>query len=715
GQPTLAALAAGVGGQREVAVPANRIGAHCRRITPDLLPLVNLDQAAIDRIVASVPGGVANVQDIYPLAPLQGGILYHHLTTEGDPYVLQAQLGFAGEAQVQAFASALQGVIDRHDVLRTSVHWEHLDEPVQVVWRQASLGVQQVEVDPRDGDILEQLHRRFDPRHYRLDLGQAPLMRLVYAQDPAHDRWVGVLLRHHLVLDHTSLDVLLEEMRASLAGETAPQTEAVPYRNYVAQARLGLDEQAHEAFFREMLADIDEPTLPFGLQDVQGDGRGIGEASLALDPALSRRLREQARQQGVSAASLMHLGWAQVLGQLARRRDVVFGTVLLGRLQGGEGADRALGMFINTLPLRVDAGQVGVRDGLKATHARLSQLLSHEHASLALAQRCSGVDAASPLFSALLNYRHSAPEEAVAGQLQISPGIQVLRSEERSNYPLVLSVDDRGRDFSLKVLAVESIGAQRICGYMNTLLEQLVQALEQAPGSALEQLSILPDGERRQLLEGFNANRVDYPRGQTVQGLFEAQVARNPEAVAVVQGGEQLNYRLLNLRANRLAHHLRKLGVQPDDRVAICMRRSPQMLVGLLAILKAGAGYVPLDPALPAERLGYLIDDSAPVALLTQGELLAQLPRVNVPVVDLDRCTWQDESSANPHVTALGPANLAYVIYTSGSTGLPKGVMVEHRTLENLVHWHCDAFELEQGRHTSSVAGVGFDAMAWEV
>ncbi|NVZ79559.1 amino acid adenylation domain-containing protein, partial [Pseudomonas gingeri] len=337
------------------------------------------------------------------------------------------------------------------------------------------------------------------------------------------------------------------------------------------------------------------------------------------------------------------------------------------------------------------------------------------HASLALAQRCSGVDAASPLFSALLNYRHSAPEEAVAGQLQISPGIQVLRSEERSNYPLVLSVDDRGRDFSLKVLAVESIGAQRICGYMNTLLEQLVQALEQAPGSALEQLSILPDGERRQLLEGFNANRVDYPRGQTVQGLFEAQVARNPEAVAVVQGGEQLNYRLLNLRANRLAHHLRKLGVQPDDRVAICMRRSPQMLVGLLAILKAGAGYVPLDPALPAERLGYLIDDSAPVALLTQGELLAQLPRVNVPVVDLDRCTWQDESSANPHVTALGPANLAYVIYTSGSTGLPKGVMVEHRTLENLVHWHCDAFELEQGRHTSSVAGVGFDAMAWEV
>ncbi|NWE73811.1 non-ribosomal peptide synthetase, partial [Pseudomonas gingeri] len=235
----------------------------------------------------------------YPLAPLQGGILYHHLTTEGDPYVLQAQLGFAGEAQVQAFASALQGVIDRHDVLRTSVHWEHLDEPVQVVWRQASLGVQQVEVDPRDGDILEQLHRRFDPRHYRLDLGQAPLMRLVYAQDPAHDRWVGVLLRHHLVLDHTSLDVLLEEMRASLAGETAPQTEAVPYRNYVAQARLGLDEQAHEAFFREMLADIDEPTLPFGLQDVQGDGRGIGEASLALDPALSRRLREQARQQGV--------------------------------------------------------------------------------------------------------------------------------------------------------------------------------------------------------------------------------------------------------------------------------------------------------------------------------------------------------------------------------------------------------------------------------
>ncbi|POA48980.1 non-ribosomal peptide synthetase [Pseudomonas sp. MPR-ANC1] len=712
-QPTLAALAAAVGSGREIEVPANLIPAGCTHITADMLTLTELDQASIERIVATVPGGAANVQDIYPLAPLQEGILYHHLSAEqGDPYLLQSRLAFDSLERLHHFADALQQVIVRHDILRTSVVWEGLPSAHQVVWRQAQLVVRAVPLDPAHGDILEQLHQRFDARHHRIDLTQAPLLRIVYAEDPAQQRVVAIVLFQHLILDHTAMDVVGQEMRAIMFNQAHTLTTPMPYRNYVAQARLGADEQAHEVFFREMLGAIDEPTLPFGLQDVQGDGSDIEEALQAVDAGLNVRLREQARQLGVSPASLMHLAWAQVLGVVSNRRDVVFGTVLMGRMQGGEGADRTLGVFINTLPLRVDVSE-GVRAGVKRTHARLTALLGHEHASLALAQRCSAVSASTPLFSALLNYRHSAADSQAQEGQGIWEGVRHLGGEERSNYPLTLSVDDLGEGFALTVLAVRQIGAPRICSYMHTALEHLVTALEQAPQRPLNRLPILSVAEYEHLLVGFNQHSAAYPRGATIHRLVEAQAEQRPDALAVVQGAQQLTYAQLNQRANRLAHHLLGLGVQPDDRIAVCLRRSPDMLVALLAILKAGAGYVPVDPAYPAQRIAYLLQDSDPVAVLAQASTRDLLGRM--PVIDLDNPTWQHLSEANPQLPTLTPAHLAYVIYTSGSTGEPKGVMVEHSTLENLVHWHCEAFDLQAGSHTASVAGFGFDAMAWEI
>ncbi|WP_024780710.1 condensation domain-containing protein, partial [Pseudomonas corrugata] len=304
GQPTLAALAAAVGTCTDVVVPVNRIPHGCSRITPAMLPLADLDQEAIDRIVATVPGGVVNVQDIYALAPLQEGILYHHLAAaQGDPYLQYVMFGFDNFTRLEAFAQALQAVVARHDILRTGVVWEGLAEPVQVVWRNAELGVEAVPLDPAAGDIAGQLHQRFDPRHYRLDVRTAPMMRIAYAQDPVNQRWVGILLFHHLVDDATSLAVLAAEIETHMLGQAQRLPTSVPYRNYVAQARLGVSREAHEQFFRDMLGDIDEPTLPFGLQDVQGDGSGIEELRQDVDADLSRRVRAQARQLGVSAAS----------------------------------------------------------------------------------------------------------------------------------------------------------------------------------------------------------------------------------------------------------------------------------------------------------------------------------------------------------------------------------------------------------------------------
>ncbi|WP_240334900.1 condensation domain-containing protein, partial [Pseudomonas syringae] len=604
----LAALAAAVGGASEITVPENAIPDDCTRITPEMLPLADLDQAAIDLIVASVPGGVANVQDIYSLAPLQEGILYHHLAAEaGDPYVLQSVFEIADRARLNAFVGALQSVIDRHDILRTAVQWQGLETPVQVVCRQAQLPMEQVELDPLEGPIMEQLQQRFDPRHSRLDMSQAPLLRLVFAEDQPNQRWAAILLFHHMVLDHTALEVVLHDMQAHLLGQAGQLDVAIPYRNYVAQARLGVSREDHEAFFRELLGDIDEPTLPFGLLDVQGDGRDMGESSLTLDRQLNLRLRAQARKLGVSAASLFHLAWAQVLSKVSSKRTVVFGTVLIGRMQSGEGADRALGMFINTLPLRVDLAGQDARGGVRATHARLTALLGHEHAPLVLAQRCSGVAAPLPLFSSLLNYRHSGVAEPSVESIEAWRGIEVLSGEERTNYPLTLNVDDLGDAFRLSVLVTGKVGGERVCGYMQTALGSLVDALEQSPDTALDSLPILPAAEREQLLVQFNDTALEYPHEQTIHGMFEAQAERTPEALAVVHGEQRLSYRQLNERANRLAHALRKQGVQPDSRVGICVERGPEMVVGLLAILKAGGGYVPLDPTYPLERIAYML------------------------------------------------------------------------------------------------------------
>ncbi|PHN51806.1 syringopeptin non-ribosomal peptide synthetase SypA [Pseudomonas syringae] len=719
GQPTLAALAAAVGGGSEITVPENAIPDDCTRITAQLLPLADLDQVAIDRIVASVPGGVSNVKDIYPLAPLQEGILYHHLAAEqGDPYVLQTLFEIADRQRLNAFVDALQSVIDRHDILRTAVLWQGLETPMQVVWRQARLHLEQIELDPADGPVINQLQQRFDPRHSRLDLSQAPLLRVVFAEDSPNQRWVAILLFHHMVLDHTAMEVVLHDMQAHLLGQAGQLDVAIPYRNYVAQARLGVSREAHETFFRELLGDIDEPTLPFGLLDVQGDGRDIEESSLTLDAQLNLRLRAQARQLGVSAASLVHLAWAQVLSKVSSRHTVIFGTVLMGRMQSGEGADRALGMFINTLPLRVDLAGQGARDGVRATHARLTALLGHEHAPLVLAQRCSGVAAPLPLFSSLLNYRHSAVAEPSDESIEAWRGIEVRSGEERTNYPLTLNVDDLGDGFRLSVLVTGKVGAGRVCGYMQTALENLLVALEQSPDIALDSLPILPAAEREQLLVRFNDTALDYPHEQTIHGMFEAQVERTPEALAVVHGEQRLTYRELNEQANRLAHALRKKGVQPDSRVGICVERGAEMVVGLLAILKAGGGYVPLDPAYPVERIAYMLQDSAPAAVLVQTATQNLLADASVPLIHLDLSDWQDESVQNPQVPGLTSAHLAYLIYTSGSTGLPKGVMIEHRNTVNFLTWAHSAFDA--GTATSALGktlfstSLNFDLAVYE-
>ncbi|MBX8474274.1 amino acid adenylation domain-containing protein [Pseudomonas cichorii] len=676
--------------------PANLIPDGCTALTPDMLPLVQLSQSQLDTLIQRVPGGAANVQDIYPLVPLQQGILYHHmLGHEGDAYLVRSLIEFDDRTHLDAFLDALQQVIDRHDILRSAVQWSGLPQAVQIVQRHAALPVETLALKGHS-TALEQLQQASDPRHLRMDLTKAPLLSARIVQDPQSRRWLLALLDHHLISDHVSLAIILEEIQTIMQDRSDRLPLPLPYRDFVAQT-LASTPEVHEAYFSERLAVIDTPTAPFDLLDIQGDGADVSEISQHLEAELAQAIREQSRRQGMTPAVLFHAAWAQVLARCTDQSDVVFGTVVSGRLQGSSGSERALGVFINTLPVRISLAGQGAQELVREVARDLGQLLGHEQASLALAQRCSGVPASLPLFTTLLNYRHQTDGGSLANDEAVLQwdGVRFLSNEARTNYPIEVAVADEGQGFSLTTQTAAGVDPHRIAGYLIQAVTTLVKALEQTPLRLAETLDILSAAERQQVLSGFNQTDSDFGSPRPLQTLFEAQVQAQPDAIALVYEQQQLTYAQLNRRANQLAQRLLVHGIQPEQRVAICADRGIEMIVALLAVLKAGGAYVPIDPNHPADRIAFILKDSAARLLLCQKALIPHLPATRycpaLIVLDEHDLTAVDndpqyDENFDPESVGLTAENLAYVIYTSGSTGQSKGVMVEHRSVFNFSH-----------------------------
>ncbi|WP_154394540.1 non-ribosomal peptide synthetase, partial [Burkholderia pseudomallei] len=366
--------------------------------------------------------------------------------------------------------------------------------------------------------------------------------------------------------------------------------------------------------------------------------------------------------------------------------------------------------------------QTGVEASVKGTHAQLAELMRHEHAPLVLAQRCSGVPAQTPLFTSLLNYRYSKPKVAAA---HIADGIELLDGHERTNYPVSVDIDDHGDDFKMRAQAAASVDPARVCDFLEVALTRLVDALERDPHGALRQLDILPEVEREEVVRRWNAGEKARPSRLCLHELFERQAARAPDAIAVIQDERALTYAELNRCANRLAHYLRARGVREDDRVALYARRSPELLIGMLATLKAGGAYVPLDPGYPAERLTHMLLDSAPVVVLRDAaasdDVLVRLS-AGTPILDLhaDDERWSAQPSGNlklcgSHEPDVGARRLAYVIYTSGSTGAPKGVMVEHASVVNQIGALTEYLELDASDRVLQFSNIAFDASVEEI
>ncbi|KAF9348047.1 hypothetical protein BGX26_000500 [Mortierella sp. AD094] len=681
--PTLSALAQSLNKSHVTAeAPENLITRNTTRITPELLPLIDLTQDDIDLIVDRVEGGISNIQDIYALSPTQDGILFHHImATKGDPYVVVIMMSFDNKDILDRYLGAFQTLIDRHDILRTGIVWEDISTPAQVVLRHAALPITELSLDPMNGSIVEQLKHLTDPREHRINLSQAPITRFVIAQD-IDGRWIAVQLSHHMVGDHSTLEVMGAEIQTIMNDQEHMLLKPQPFRNLIAQVKSGPCAEVHEQFFTKMLLEIDTPALPFGYSAIHHDILEVTESYLTLPQDLNDRLRGHAKKMGVSLASLCHVAWAQVVSRTSGQERVVFGTILFGRMQSGSGSDRAMGLFINTLPLRIDVGGASVEESVRQTQANLAALLEHEHASLVLAQRCSSVQPGTPLFNSILNYRHNATESTEAPG---PDGLNTLYAQERTTYPFAISVEDGGNTLGLTAQVVKQFDSSRICEYMQQALQSLSEALEHAPNMHVRDLEILPYEEREMLIRSWNTVETMHAGSTLVHQLFESQAKEFSDAIAVVCEDQEISYHELNARSNSLAHHLIDLGVKPDTLVAICVRRSIAMIIGLLAVLKAGGAYVPLDPMFASERLHEILADASPSVVLADNsgvEALGSSILLSMKVVDPN--ILLKESVVNPEVHGVMPNHLAYVIYTSGSTGKPKGVMIEHQGVTNL-------------------------------
>ena len=463
------------------------------------------------------------------------------------------------------------------------------------------------------------------------------------------------------------MTALLQPARRPERDASAPDRSEEPRR-----APSDEENAAHTAYFRRRLGDIDEPIAPFGLLGLPSEGVATVLARLALRPTLALRLQALAAQCEVDIDSLFHLAWAMVLARLCGRDDVVFGTVL---------ADRVL-------PLRLQVGDDAALTGLRLTHQHRAELLRHADAWPALAQGCGVLPAETPLFSAVL----VGPDAA---------SLNELNAEARAVFPCALTVDRVDGGFALSAALPAPLDPRRLCASVQHALAQLADVLTDAPHTPLSRIDVLPADERQRLLVDWNAVQVPHRLGGSVQALVEGPAHAAPHAPALIDGELHLSHAALHAQANRLAHHLRALGVGPDVRVGVCMQRSADLVIALLAVLKAGGAYLPLDPAYPAERLTYMLNDSVPAVVLThpavpqEVQALLRQAMDGRPVLDLqaEAAQWQacSPSSLAPKAVGLTPEHLAYVAYTSGSTGQPKGVANTIAGLANRLAWFVDS------------------------
>jgi amino acid adenylation domain-containing protein len=630
---------------------------------------------------------MSDVVDTYELSPMQQGMLFHALSEHPTGVdIEQIIITLRESLDLAAFESSWRNVVARYPILRTRFRWEDVGEPCQEVLAGTKLAASVSDWSDLPPDTAEQrfcAHLRADRRR-EFDLSTAPMMRLFVALLPGGESRV-LWTFHHALLDGRSFALVLSDVfalyDAAKRGEAALLPPARPFRDYIAWRR-SLDLSVDEAFWRNALGTFHTPTpLTVGAPPSPATpDEPFGSHQQRLPGELSEQLRRAARHADVTVNTMLQAAWAVLLHRYSGESDVVFGATRAGRSTGFAEANEMVGLFINTLPMRISLDDnAEVVPWLKSLRSQQIALRPYEHTPLAAVQACSAVERGAPLFESAIVYDH----QTLDVRMQM-PG-RHFEYIGQTNFPLVLIA--YGDDEVL--LRLEYSTSRFSAAAMERMLKHLVSLLAQLAGEEATYLGDLdPVGasERAELVgvgpvECFSVADVSLGAG------FARQVAATPGAVAVSADTEagrvELTYRELDERAEQLAAHLLALGVTPGEVVGLRVHRGPEVVIGMLAILKAGAAYLPLDPVYPSDRIAFMLDDAAAQVVLTHSTLAGPLSELPVTCVCLDEPIPLTSAAPAAPLTPTGE-DLAYVIYTSGSTGKPKGVRVTHHNVLRL-------------------------------
>lgn len=672
--------------------------------------------AAECRRIAATIGG--NVEEVLPLSPLQLGILSHTLRdSTGQSYLDVLTLTLEGELDLDAFRRAWQAVVERHAALRTSFVYQDVPAPLQVVRRKVELdwhvedlqhldtGAQQIRV--------KEISR--SESHTAIDLGRAPLMRFRLARLSA-TRHVLCWTTSHLILDGWSTGIVFRELFALYDAVRNGQAAQLERPASFAQFIRSLDRSARdaEAYWRHELAELVAPT-PIPLGRHAGDDRAVSPRhavrSVTLDANLSSRLRDLARDAHVSLSILFQAAWGLINRRDHDQQTVVFGLTVSGRSGDIDGIESMVGTLINAVPAVVTVpDDISVSEWLEALHA---QHLSRERFSgfgLTTLQKWSSIPAGTELFESLLMVQNYPLGDLSTGSVRISH----IEAEEATHYPVSVVVEPGesiriGLSFRPDRLADDA--AERLLQQLSAALTSMVDR----PEASVRSIALMTGDERRALLQNLSGTGELAVEPAVFVRQFEMQAARTPDAIALEHGDRRWTYAELDAEANRWSHGLIALGCGPGAIVGVCLERSPEHILSVLAIFKNGGAFLPLDPAHPSARLDMMVNDAGVALLITHSAILNELPSFALLTICVDEQSPADGQPESAPPESLDPDGLAYVIYTSGSTGTPKGVMGLHRGLGSLAANQRQLFGLKEGDRVLQFAPIGFDASLWEI
>ena len=663
-----------------------------------------------------------NIEAIYPLSHMQQGMLFHTLLApQSEVYFDQASWTIEADMNVDAFRQAWRQVVERHPVLRTAFLWERRDKPLQIVRKRVELpwDIQ----DWRDVAPEDQQQQITDyvvaDRARGFELSEPPLMRFALLR-LADDAWHFVWSFHHILLDGWGSLLLLNEVftfyEAYCNGRQLQLSQPRPYRDYISWLQRQ-DLNAAEAYWRKRLQGFTAPT-PIGIPEnlTQKDGTTYAHKSRKIDEQASRGLEGLARYQQVTLNTLIQGAWALLMWRYSSEADVVFGVTVSGRPAELEGVEQMVGLFINTLPVRVQIDtEAQVGQWLKQLQLEQTEMRQFEYSPLVEVQRWSEVERGVPLFESILVFETFPNTNPAKNGEPGGPGVPAVERFQTTNYPLTarVGVDHNwsiGISYDTHRFRGEAI--RRMTEHFGNILEQMARD----PRQHLSQISIMTSAEREQLLVDWNDTATDLPSEACVQHLFEAQAAKTPDSTALIFDGQTMTYAELNRRANQLARHLRAAGVGPEVLVGIMMQRSFDAVVAILAVLKAGGAYLPLDPEYPQDRLAFMLNDSAARVVLTQQQLLDLLPEQELEAISLDADWPAISRHSEDNLEQISDAeDLAYIIYTSGTSGAPKGVMINHGNLTNSLLASQIHFEIGAGDVFPCIASFSFDISIFEL